>query len=202
MAGPIALGAAAALGLGWRWLFFLFAALTLLQFSDLMLDVLLRFLALYFVDVVGATPPQAGGAVAVCTGAGLLGNLLLIPLLERVRGLRYLRLSAMVELALFPTFLLVPGFWAKLVLLALLGLFSAGWYSVLKAQLYSAMPGQSGTVMAVGNIFGLMGALVPLGLGLVAERLDLIVAMWLLLLGPIALLTGVPRHSTRRFVHS
>ena len=202
MAGPIALGAAAALGLGWRWLFFLFAALTLLQFSDLMLDVLLRFLALYFVDVVGATPPQAGGAVAVCTGAGLLGNLLLIPLLERVRGLRYLRLSAMVELALFPTFLLVPGFWAKLVLLALLGLFSAGWYSVLKAQLYSAMPGQSGTVMAVGNIFGLMGALVPLGLGLVAERLDLIVAMWLLLLGPFALLTGIPRHSTRRFVHS
>ena len=64
--------------------------LTLLQFSDLMLDVLLGFLALYFVDVVGVTPAQAGLAVAVWTGVGLLGDFLLIPLLERVRGLSYL----------------------------------------------------------------------------------------------------------------
>jgi len=40
------------------------------------------------------------------------------------------------------------------------------------------------------NIFGL----IPLGLGLIAERFDLMVAMWLLLLGPIALLVGI-RHS-------
>ncbi len=158
-----------------------------------MLDVLLGFLALYLVDVVGATPAQAGAAVAVWTGLGLLGNLLLIPLLERVRGLRYLRLSAAAELVLFPAFLLAPGFWARLVLLGLLGFFSTGWYSILKAQLYSAMPGQSGTVMAVGNVFGLVGALVPLGLGLVAERFDLTVTMWLLLLGPLALLVGIPR---------
>ena len=169
--------------------------LALLQFSDLMLDVLLGFLALYFVDVAGATPAQAGAAVAVWTGLGLLGNLLLIPLLERVRGLRYLRLSAVLELVLFPAFLLVPGFWTKLMLLGLLGLFNTGWYSILKAQLYSAMPGQSGTVMTVGNIFGLVGGLIPLGLGLVAERFDLVVTMWLLLLGPVALLVGIPKHT-------
>ncbi len=87
-----------------------------------------------------------------------------------------------------------------LALLALLGLFSTGWYSILKAQLYSAMPGQSGTVMTVGNIFGLVGGLIPLGLGLLAERFDLIVAMWLLLLGPLALLVGIPK--TRRRVDS
>jgi FSR family fosmidomycin resistance protein-like MFS transporter len=167
--------------------------LTLLAFSDLMLDVLLGFLALYFVDVVGTTSAQAGIAVAVWTGTALVGDLLLIPLLERVRGLSYLRLSAMVELAVFPAFLLVPGFWGKLVLLGLLGLFNAGWYSILKAQLYSAMPGQSGTVMTVGNVFGLVGGLVPLGLGLVAERFDLTVTMWLLLLGPAVLLIGVPK---------
>ena len=242
--GPIALGAAVALGPGWRGLFLLFAGLTLillavayrshtptppyphtprvsffkagvvdalralrrrevlrwltlLECSDLMLDVLLGFLALYFVDVVGATPARAGAAVAVWTGAGLLGNLLLIPLLERVRGLRYLRLSTVVELVLFPAFLLMPGFWAKLLLLGLLGLFNAGWYSILMAQLYSVMPGQSGTVMAVGNVFGLVGALVPLGLGLVAEQFDLTVTMWLLLLGPVALLVGIPRQASQ-----
>jgi FSR family fosmidomycin resistance protein-like MFS transporter len=167
--------------------------LTLLEFSDLMLDVLLGFLALYFVDVAGVTPTQAGMAVAVWTGVGLLGDLLLIPLLERVRGLSYLRISTLIELVLFPAFLLTPGFWAKLVLLGLLGLFNAGWYSILKAKLYSAMPGQSGTVMAVGNVFGLVGGLIPLALGLIAEQFDLTVTMWLLLLGPVALLIGIPK---------
>jgi FSR family fosmidomycin resistance protein-like MFS transporter len=166
--------------------------LTLLQCADLMMDVLLGFLALYFVDVVGATPASAGVAVAVWTGVGLLGDLLLIPLLDRVRGLAYLRLSAAAELVLFPAFLLTPTAWAKVVLLGVLGLFNAGWYSILKAKLYSVMPGQSGTVMAVGNVFGLVGGLIPLGLGLVAERFDLTVTMWLLLVGPIALLVGVP----------
>ena len=167
--------------------------LTLLQFSDLMLDVLLGFLALYFVDVVGVTPAQAGLAVATWTGMGLLGDFLLIPLLERVRGLGYLRVSAVIEFILFTTFLLVPNVWAKFVLLGLMGLFNAGWYSILQAQLYSAMPGQSGTVMTVGNIFGLVGGLLPLVLGSVAQHFNLGVTMWLLLLGPIALMIGIPR---------
>jgi FSR family fosmidomycin resistance protein-like MFS transporter len=166
--------------------------LTLLEFSDLMMDVLFGFLALYFVHIVGTTPTQAAMAVAVWTTSALVGDLALIPLLERVRGLRYLRLSAGLELVLFAAFLLSPILWVKIGLLALLGLFNAGWYSIPQAQLYSAMPGQSGSVMTVGNIFGFVGGLIPLGLGLIADRLDLQVAMWLLLLGPIALIVGIP----------
>ncbi|MBN1954441.1 MAG: MFS transporter [Anaerolineae bacterium] len=171
--------------------------LTLLEFSDLMLDVLLGFLALYLVDAAGTTPGQAAAAVAVWTGGRLLGGLLLLPLLKRVRGLSYLRVSAAVELALFPAFLLLPGYEPKLVLLALLGFFNAGWYSILQAQLYSAMPGQSGAVMTVGNVFGLVGGLIPLGLGWIAECVDLQAAMWLLLLGPAALLVGIPLKRVR-----
>jgi FSR family fosmidomycin resistance protein-like MFS transporter len=167
--------------------------LTLLEFSDLMLDVLLGFIALYFVDIVRATPAQAGAAVAIWSGVGLLGDALLIPLLERVRGLSYLRWSTLAELALFPAFLLIPSLWGKLLLLGLLGLFNAGWYSILKAQLYSAMPAQSGAVLTVSNLFGLVGSLVPLGLGMVAERYGLGKMMWLLLLGPAVLLIGIPR---------
>ncbi|MBN1937455.1 MAG: MFS transporter [Anaerolineae bacterium] len=240
VAGPLALGAAVALGMGWRVLFAGFATLALLllllasrfrfangcteeavdlkvafagvwralkrgavlrwlvllQFSDLMLDVLLGYLALYFVDVVGVTAGQAATAVAVWTGVGLLGDVLLIPLLERVPGLRYLRLSAAVKLVLFPAFLLVPAFGVKLALLGLLGLFNAGWYSILKAQLYSTMPGQSGTTMAADNIFGFVGALIPWGLGVIAGRFGLQATMWLLLLGPLALLIGLPAPGT------
>jgi FSR family fosmidomycin resistance protein-like MFS transporter len=238
--GPLALTGAAALALGWRGLFLLFAGLalalvaavwrlrfpekprpterdgfvagvkeavralkrrevlrwlTLLEFSDLMLDILLGFLALYFVDVAGATPAQAGVAVAVWTGAGLLGDFLLIPLLERVSGLRYLRWSAALELTLFPVFLLAPTASAKVVSLALLGFFNAGWYSILKAQLYAAMPGQSGTVMTVDNLFGFIGQFFPLGLGLMAETFGLQAILWLLLVGPVALLVGIPRQT-------
>jgi FSR family fosmidomycin resistance protein-like MFS transporter len=78
--------------------------LTWLQFSDLMLDILLGFLALYMVDVGKVTPAQAGMAVAIWTGLGLLGDLLLIPLLERVRGLDYLRWSALLEFVLYVAF--------------------------------------------------------------------------------------------------
>jgi MFS transporter, FSR family, fosmidomycin resistance protein len=167
--------------------------LTLLEFSDLMLDGLHGYLALYFVDVVGVNEVQAGLAVAVWTGVGLIGDLLLIPLLERVRGLSYLRISAALELVLFPAFLLIPGLVPKLIVLALLGLFNAGWYAVLQGQLYTAMPGQSGTVMAVGNVAGLLGSVIPLAIGLAAEHLGLGVAVWFFLAGPLALLAGLPR---------
>lgn len=167
--------------------------LTLLDLSNLMLDVLLGFLALYFTDVVKVKPEEAALAVTVWTVVGLLGDFLLIPMSERVRGLSYLRVSAVIELALFAALLLVPDVWAKYVLLGLLGFFNAGWYSILQGQLYSSMPGQSGTVMTLGNVFGLVGGLIPSVLGLVAEQYGLGTMMWLLLLGPVALLVGLPR---------
>lgn len=170
--------------------------LVLLEFSDLMLDVLYGFLALYFVDVAGFSPSKAALAVAVWTGFGLLGDLLIIPLLEKVRGLNYLRLSVVVELILFPSFLLVSNAWLKLAIAALLGLFNSGWYAILQGNLYSSMPGQSGTVMAIGNVVGIFGKLLPFGIGLAAERFGLGPAMWLLLAGPIALLIGLPARHT------
>lgn len=169
-----------------------FRWLVLLEFSDLMLDVLYGFLALYFVDVVGITPAQAALAVSVWLVLGLVGDFLLIPLLERVSGLVYLRFSVIAELILFPAFLIVPVMWGKLALLGLLGLFNAGWYAVLKGRLYTAMPGQSGTVMAVNTVAGLVGSLFPLLLGILAQRYNIAAAMWLLLLGPLALLIGIP----------
>lgn len=167
--------------------------LTLLQFSDLMLDVLLGFLALYLVEAAGATPAQAGAAVAVWSGTGLLGDFLIIPLLKHASGLRYLRVSAAIELVLFIALLLTPALWGKVVLLGLLGFFNAGWYAILKAQLYGALPNQSGSVMTVGNLFGWIGGLIPLGLGIAADRLGIGVAVWLLMVGPLALLVGIPK---------
>ena len=169
--------------------------LALLEFSDLMLDVLYGFLPLYFVDVAGFTPVGAAASVAVWTGVGLFGDFLLIPLLERVKGLAYLRWSVLVELVLFPAFLLVPIPWLKLVIAGAMGFFNAGWYAILKASMFSAMPGQSGTAQALDNVGGMFGKLVPFGIGLFAQAFGLGSAMWLLLAGPLALLVGLPRRA-------
>jgi len=102
-------------------------------------------------------------------------------------------------LVIFPAFLLAPEVETKLVLLGVLGFANAGWYSILKARLYSEMRGQSGTVMAVGTASGLVAAVLPLLLGRFADRYGLAPMMWLLLLGPVAVLVGIltaPRAET------
>ena len=167
--------------------------LVVLEFVDLLMDVLLGFVALYLVDEIGASAGVGGLAIAIWTSAGLVGGFGIVALLRRFDGLRYLRVSAVVAVVLYSAFLLVPRIEPKLVLLALLGLATAGWYSIPKARLYDALSGQSGAVLTLGSVAGLVGALAPLTVALVAERYGLDVALWLLLAGPLALLTLTPR---------
>ena len=169
-----------------------FRWLVLLELADLLGDVLLGFLALYFVDAVGSSRTTGGLAVAIWSGAGLAGAGAMIPLLRRVDGLRYLRASAGVAAALFVAFLLAPGIELKLLLVAAIALVNAGWYPVLKARLYGALEESSGLVLTVGALFPL-NAVLPLGIALLAERWGLAVALWPLLAAPLALLLLVPR---------
>jgi FSR family fosmidomycin resistance protein-like MFS transporter len=74
-------------------------------------------------------------------------------------------------------------------------LFVVGWYAILKANLFSSMPGQSGTAQALGSVSGIIGKLIPLGIGLAAQVYGLQTAMWLLMAGPIGLLIGLPRRN-------
>jgi MFS transporter, FSR family, fosmidomycin resistance protein len=164
-----------------------FRWLLVLELSDLLLDVFLGFLALYLVDAVGASRTTGGLAVAVWSGASLVGAAAVIPLLRRVDGLRYLRASAVVAGTLFVAFLLLPGVGAKLACVAGIAVVNAGWYSVLQAQLYGALAGSSGLVLTVGALFPL-NAVLPLGIAALAERWGLDVALWPLLAAPVALL--------------
>ena len=169
----------------------------LLTFSDLMLDILLAYVALYLVDVVGLPPEQAALAITVWSIVGLVGDFLIIPILERVDGVGYLRVSAAVVSVLYPAFLLIEPFAIKLAILGLLGFFNAGWYSVLQGKLYTALPGRSGTALAIDNVFGIADSALPLIIGATAGAFGLDTAMWLLMAGPIALLAGLPRKQTQ-----
>jgi FSR family fosmidomycin resistance protein-like MFS transporter len=166
--------------------------LVLLETSDLMGDVLYGFVALYFVDVVRVDPVVAGLAVVVLGAAGVAGDVLLLPVLARVDGARYLRMSGVLVTLVFPAFLLVHGTGAKLGLLAVIGLLRAGWYAIPQGRLFTAMAGSSGTAIALSNVGGLIGHLAPLAIGALAERVGLAGAMWVLLLAPVALVLGLP----------
>jgi MFS transporter, FSR family, fosmidomycin resistance protein len=172
-----------------------FRWLLLLELSDLMLDVFLGFLALYLVDEVGASTATAGLSVAIWTGAGLIGSAAVIPLLQRIDGLRYLRSSAGVTALLFVAFLLVPAMGGKLVLLAAIAVANAGWYPVLQARLYGALGEASGLALTVGALFPL-NAVLPLAIAAIAERYGLSIALWPLLAAPAALLLFVPRRGS------
>lgn len=170
--------------------------LIMLEFSDLMLDMLYSYLALYFVDVVGVDEGTAALAAVVWTGVGLLGDIAILPLLERVRGVTYLRFSAAIEFVLYSAFLLVPGVVPKMILIGIIGFFNAGWYSILQGNLYTVMPGRSASVMVLSNLFGLAHGFFPLAIGLAAERFGLERAMVFPLIGCVALLMLLPRKAT------
>lgn len=168
-----------------------FRWLALLEVSDLLLDVLTAFLALYLVAVVHASPAIAALGVAVRLGAGLAGDALLVGVLERVNPMRVLRASVWATGLLFPAFLLVPGLAAKLAVLAALSVVTAPWYPVLKAELFRSLHGRSGLAVSLGSAAGLVGGLGPLAVGLLAQRFGLTWAMAsLCLVPPTMLLAG------------
>ncbi len=143
--------------------------LAMLEAADFLLDVFHGYLALYFVDVARVDAGAAALGVATWTGAGLVGDWLLLWVLRRLRGRHYLRASALV--------------------------LNSGWYALPKAGLYASLPGRSGAAVAVGGIGGLLGACVPLLIGFVAAGIGLAATMWILLLAPLILLLLVQRDS-------
>ncbi len=163
----------------------------LTELADFMLDKLLEVTGLYFHDVAGVSLPAASAAVTVSTIAGLLGSFVLVPLLEKVNGVRVLRVTAFIVLFAYAALLLIPSVWLKVVLIAVISLSTAGWYVVLRARCYEALPGQSGVVVAVTSLANVSGLFVPLLLGGIADAFGLQAAMWLLIIGPIALIWGV-----------
>lgn len=169
------------------------AATALLHLSDLLGDVLTVFLGLYLVDVAGLSPGGAALGLALWAGAGLVGDGLAVPLLDRLDGRVVVRATAVAAAGIFAAMLLVDPIPVKLALVAVLGLATAGWYPVLQARFYATMAGRSGIAVSFGSASGILAGAIPLALGYVAGRVGLGPMMWLLLAGPLALVVGLRR---------
>jgi MFS transporter, FSR family, fosmidomycin resistance protein len=171
--------------------------LLLVQATELVWNVLVGYLALYFVDVVGLPPVAAGTVVVAWALSSLAGDGLLLLILTRVSGLTWLRVSAVLALLAYPALLLVPGAAAKVVLLGVVGVLQAGWYAIPQGRLFTALRGTAGTAIALSSAAAALGALVPLAAGALAERAGLQAALWIPILAPVALL-ALARSSERR----
>ncbi len=170
--------------------------LTVLEATDLMGDVLLGYLALYFVDVVGLSPVAAAGVIVIWTVAGLVGDALLLLVLEHASGVTYLRLSAVTALFVLPR--LRPGrvrrpedrvAGAARHTARRLVCHSAG-------RLFAEMREMTGTAVALSSLGTAAGSIAPLAIGLFAERAGLQATLWIALLAPVALLALARREST------
>jgi MFS transporter, FSR family, fosmidomycin resistance protein len=111
--------------------------------------------------------------------------------LDRLEGRVVVRVSAVGAAVLYVAMLVVDPAPAKIALLALLGVCTAGWYPVLLSRYYATMPGRSGVAVSVSSVAGIASGVVPLTLGLLAERFGLGPTMWLLLAGPVVLLAAL-----------
>jgi FSR family fosmidomycin resistance protein-like MFS transporter len=172
--------------------------LVLIQLTDLLGDVFLGYLALYLVDVAGASPPLAGTGVAVVAVSGLVGDAALLPVLRKIDGPRLLRWSALAALVAYSAFLVASSVTAKIALLIPVGIVTAGWYAIPQGRLYAELRARGGTAVAIAAPAGLGGSLLPLAIGAFASRAGLGTAMWLLLGAPLALLLLLPRRSGSR----
>jgi FSR family fosmidomycin resistance protein-like MFS transporter len=168
----------------------------LTELADLMLDKLFEVTGLYFHDVVGVDLGAASGAVAVFTIAGLIGGALLVPALEKIDGLKVLRVSAIIALITYIALLLAPSTWLKFGLLAIVSFVTSSWYPVLRGKTYAVLPGQSGLIVSITALGNISSVFVPVIIGGIADMFGLYGAMWLLVLGPLSLLIGLPKKET------
>jgi MFS transporter, FSR family, fosmidomycin resistance protein len=171
--------------------------LALLELANLQLDLMHALLGVYLVDTAGAGAAAAAVALGIVAAVSLAGNVALPVLLRRWSSEAYLTGSAAATLIIYPAVLLAPSAPVKVGAAACVGLLTCGWYPLLMASLYDALPGRSGAATALTSVSGTLAGLLPLGLGALAARYGLSAAMWALLAGPVGLVVLLPRRGSQ-----
>lgn len=156
-----------------------------LEAADSMGDIFAGFLTLFLVGGAGHTLVEASFLMVVWTSSMVAGNLLLLPLLKKLDGMRMVRARGFILLIGYPSFLLAQSYAARILLLILIGLSAAGWYPVLSARLFSILPQKSGTIQAVSSLSGAVTGVIPFLLGIIADRYGITLTMWILSAGII-----------------
>lgn len=168
------------------------AALVLVE----MLDPLEVFEPVWLTDVVGATQSSVAVHVAVGTAASLAALVVLDRWLEFHDARPVLLAACAASLVLFPAWLWVPGFGAKLVLVVAREAATAPLWPIVHARALAAIPGRGGAVTAVTATLGLL----PLhaGFAWLAGRIGLTTTMLWLQVAATGTVLWLVRRAPRR----
>ena len=144
----------------------------------------------------------AAAATALLTAFSLGGTLATIALerLLRTRAAMHVLLGACALCtAGLAAFLLAPSALYATVASVVVGAAAAPLYPLAKAQAYRALPGRPGTVNALASLFVAVDVLAPVGLGALADRGGVVLALSVLVLQPLGLaLLGLRALRVRR----
>jgi FSR family fosmidomycin resistance protein-like MFS transporter len=159
------------------------------------------FVAVYFIHHFGASTGEGNAALTVIVVAGALGTLVGGRLADRL-GRRVILVGCMAVLTPLLLAFLVAGTTAGFVLLALIGFFCVGNFSVTVVLGQEYLPGRIGISSGVtlGAAIG-AGGLIAAALGVLADHAGLtavMLAIAALPLPALALALSLPRHDTIR----
>jgi predicted MFS family arabinose efflux permease len=164
----------------------LFAWLLATTLCSLMDETLVALCALWMQERFGSASALTLGVLSLMVG-GLLGLVALHRLSTRVSPARLLLLAALGAALTLALWLASSSLSAALGALFWLGFWSAMHYPLAQAAAYRCLPSNSDAVAALSQFFGPIDLLIPLALGLLADRFGLGVAIAGLALQPLAL---------------
>ncbi len=151
-------------------------------------ETLVAFSTLHMRDGLGATTHERSALLVLWTLGGGVGLVLAQVLLRRVSPLPLLASCAGAGVVTYVGWVLAPSITVSGVLFFGVGLTTAPLYPLAKAQAYRSLPDQAGMVNAVGHVFQPLDIVVPLILGVIADRFGLVPALLLLAAQPAGLL--------------
>ncbi|MGE5333082.1 MAG: MFS transporter [Nitrososphaerota archaeon] len=177
-----------------RWMGILFMA-TMVD------EVFLGFAGLLLRDRLHATV----AAVSLTLALGMIGGMAGLFGLEwtlarhpnqQQMGVRLLPWLALLSLVGIAGLLLAQSLWLAAIALFAIGLGTTSWYPIARAATYDRLPGRAGLARAITGLVTPLELLLPAVVGLLAERLGLVVALGFLGLAPLGVLLLLPHART------
>jgi FSR family fosmidomycin resistance protein-like MFS transporter len=176
----------------------------LLATLPIMLDEVFRsFAGLYLKDVLNLETDEVEWLIAIETGSGFVGLMIVEVLLwRRVPIPRMLVWSAAIVFLSMAGLLLTQDWKVALVMLCLAGAGSIAWFPLARAEVYHRLPGYSGTGRALLSLGAPFNAILPTVVGFIASAYGITVGVGILTLAPVGIfvltLSGVAQsHRTQ-----
>ncbi len=161
----------------------------LMAIFPIMLDEVFRsFSGLYLKDILHLETDEVEVLLAVETGSGFVGLLIVEVLLWRHVPIRRMLLwSATVVFFSMAGLLLTRDWQVAVIMLCLTGAGSIAWFPLARAEVYHRLPGYSGTGRALLSLGAPVNALLPSVVGFIAGAYGITAGVGFLTLAPLGI---------------